>query len=283
MTDPSPGSSSIPPIIVVSGGRGVSGEQLARTALAQFNNREVPVEIVGEVKTSEQVRAAVARAEQTGGTIVHTLVDADLRQKLIVLARERNVTAIDLIGGLMLHLTKLLGQEPAGRPGLYRQIRETYFKRIEAIEFTVDHDDGRKPHELALAEIVLIGVSRVGKTPLSIYLGTRGWKVANVPLVRGIDPPEQLFTIDPRRVVGLTIDPASLQAFRSERQQKLGLRRLSTYTDPRALYEEVEYAERICQRGGFPVVDITERSIEENADEVIAHVTRRLAQPPSAG
>lgn len=281
MTGPSPDSSSIPPIIVVSGGRGASGEQLARTALAQFNDREVPVEIIGEVKTDEQVREAVARAEQTGGTIVHTLVDADLRQKLIVLARERNITAIDLIGGLMLHLTRLLGQEPAGRPGLYRQIRETYFKRIEAIEFTVDHDDGRKPHELSRAEIVLIGVSRVGKTPLSIYLGTRGWKVANVPIVHGIDPPEQLFAIDPRRVVGLTIDPTSLYAFRSERQQKLGLRRLSTYTDPRALYEEVEHAERIFQRGGFPVVDITERSIEENADEVIAHVTRRLAHPTS--
>lgn len=277
MTGPPPDSFSIPPIIVVSGGRGASGEQLARTALAQFNDREVPVEIIGEVKTDEQISEAVTRAERTGGTIVHTLVDADLRQKLIVLARERNVTAIDLIGGLMLHLTRLLGQEPAGRPGLYRQIRETYFKRIEAIEFTVDHDDGRKPHELSRAEIVLIGVSRVGKTPLSIYLGTRGWKVANVPIVHGIDPPEQLFAIDPRRVVGLTIDPTSLYAFRSERQQKLGLRRLSTYTDPRALYEEVEHAERIFQRGGFPVVDITERSIEENADEVIAHVTRRLA------
>lgn len=283
MTGPPPDSFSIPPIIVVSGGRGASGEQLARTALAQFNDREVPVEIIGEVKTDEQISEAVTRAERTGGTIVHTLVDADLRQKLIVLARERNVTAIDLIGGLMLHLTRLLGQEPAGRPGLYRQIRETYFKRIEAIEFTVDHDDGRKPHELSRAEIVLIGVSRVGKTPLSIYLGTRGWKVANVPIVHGIDPPEQLFAIDPRRVVGLTIDPTSLYAFRSERQQKLGLRRLSTYTDPRALYEEVEHAERIFQRGGFPVVDITERSIEENADEVIAHVTRRLAQPPRAG
>lgn len=270
----------VPPILVVSGGRGVSGEQLLRTALAQFSNREVPVEIVGNVSTEAQLQAAVERAERTGGSIVHTLVDADLRQKMIVLARERNVTAIDLIGGLMLHLTNLLSQEPIGRPGLYRQIRETYFKRIEAIEFTVDHDDGRKAHELDRAEIVLVGVSRVGKTPLSIYLGTRGWKVANVPLVSGLEPPEQLFTIDPRRVVGLTIDPQYLQSFRDQRQQKLGLRSGSSYTDLDALYEEVRYAERVCQRGGFPLVDITERSIEENADEVIAHVTRRLKRPP---
>jgi len=275
MTAP-PSTPPIPPIIVVSGGKGASGEQLARTALAQFPDREVPVEIIGGVTAESQLRAAVEHAVLTGGTIVHTLVDADLRQRLIVLARERNVTAIDLIGGLMLHLTRLLGQEPAGRPGLYRQIREAYFKRIEAIEFTVAHDDGRRPHELAQAEIVLIGVSRVGKTPLSIYLGTQGWKVANVPLVPGIDPPAELFQVDARRVVGLTIDPSYLRAFRSERQHRLGLRPGSTYTNPRALYEEVEYAERIYQRGGFPVVDITERSIEENADEVVAHVTRRL-------
>ena len=272
----------IPPIFVVSGGRGASGEQLLQTALAQFNNCEVPIEIIGEVTTEEQVQTAVERAERVGGSIVHTLVDADLRQKLIVLARERNVTAIDLIGAVMLHLTNLLSQEPIGRPGLYRQIRETYFKRIEAIEFTVDHDDGRKPHDLHRAEIVVVGVSRVGKTPLSIYLGTRGWKVANVPLVIELDPPEQLFQIDPRRVVGLTIDPQHLQSFRDQRQQKLGLRSPSSYTDLAALYDEVKYAERVCQRGGFPLVDITERSIEENADEVIAHVTRRLKHPPPA-
>lgn len=272
----------IPPIFVVSGGRGASGEQLLQTALAQFNNREVPIEIIGEVTTEEQVQTAVERAERVGGSIVHTLVDADLRQKMIVLARERNVTAIDLIGAVMLHLTNLLSQEPIGRPGLYRQIRETYFKRIEAIEFTVDHDDRRKPHDLHRAEIVVVGVSRVGKTPLSIYLGTRGWKVANVPLVIELDPPEQLFQIDPRRVVGLTIDPQHLQSFRDQRQQKLGLRSPSSYTDLAALYDEVKYAERVCQRGGFPLVDITERSIEENADEVIAHVTRRLKHPPPA-
>jgi len=276
--------SDFPPIIVVSGGRGASGEQLVRTALAQFSNGDaVPVEIMGGVKTEAQLREAVTRAEQTGGTLVHTLVDAELRERMIVLARAHNVSAIDLIGALMLRLTHVLGSEPIGQPGLYRQIREAYFRRIEAIEFTVDHDDGRKPHELGLAEIVLVGVSRVGKTPLSIYLGTRGWKVANVPLVRGIDPPPELFQIDPRRVVGLTIDPENLRAYRSRRQRKLGVDSYTPYTDPRALYEEVQYAEEICRRAGFPLVDITERSIEENADEVIAHVTRRLAEPPPEG
>ena len=269
----------IPPIYIVSGGRGASGEQLLQTALAQFNDSDVPFEIIGNVTTEAQVQAAVEQAERTGGSILHTLVDANLRQKLIVLARERHVTAIDAIGALMLHLTRLLGKEPLGRPGLYRQIRETYFKRIEAIEFTVDHDDGRKPHELDRAEIVLVGVSRVGKTPLSIYLGTLGWKVANVPLVAGIDPPEELFAIDPRRVVGLTIDPNNLQAFRYQRQDRLRLDRTSTYASLDSLIEEIQYAKRICQRGGFPLVDTTERSIEENAEEVIAHVTRRLKQP----
>ena len=115
------------------------------------------------------------------------LVDADLRSALLDLIRDYGVPAIDLMGPMLLHLAHILDKPPIGQPGLYRQLHEDYFKRIEAIEFTVDHDDGRKPHELGLAEIVIVGVSRVGKTPLSMYLSTRGWKVANVPLVRYVE------------------------------------------------------------------------------------------------
>ncbi|NLF75443.1 MAG: kinase/pyrophosphorylase, partial [Chloroflexi bacterium] len=154
------------------------------------------------------------------------------------------------------------------------------FKRIEAIEFTVDHDDGRKPHELGMAEIVIVGVSRVGKTPLSMYLSTRGWKVANVPLVREIAPPAELFEIDARRVVGLTIDEEQLAAHRRRRAMKLGMDRQVPYTDPASLYAEMEYAQAILRRGRFAVVDITNKPIEESADEVVEHVVRRLRQNP---
>ncbi len=270
---------STPPIFIVSGGAGLSGEQLVRTALAQFASADVPIEIVPHVRR-DQLEDVVKRAVVSGGIIVHTLVDADLRSALLDLIRDYGVPAIDLMGPMLLHLARILDKPPIGQPGLYRQLHEDYFKRIEAIEFTVDHDDGRKPHELGLAEIVIVGVSRVGKTPLSMYLSTRGWKVANVPLVREIAPPAELFEIDARRVVGLTIDEEQLAAHRRRRAMKLGMDRQVPYTDPASLYAEMEYAQAILRRGRFAVVDITNKPIEESADEVVEHVVRRLRQNP---
>jgi hypothetical protein len=265
-----------PPILIVSGGTGASGEHLVRAVLAQFRDSDVPVIILAGVREVRQIEAAVNQAAASGGLIVHTLVDVTLRGVLIDLARERNVDAIDLMGSLFLHLTHALGQEPVGQPGLYHSLREDYFKRIAAIEFTVDHDDGKRAEELHLAEIVLTGVSRVGKTPLSMYLSTRGWKVANVPLVPNIPPPPHLLAIDHRRVVGLTIDPGELASYRSARQHRLGMAGKSEYTDPTALYDELDNALRIFRRGQFAVLDITDRPIEESAEEIIALLTKRL-------
>ncbi len=159
-----------PPVYVVSGGQGVSGEQLARTALAQFHEAEVPVVVVPHVRDVAQIESVVSQAAAANGTIVHTLVEARLRQAMINAARDHNVVAIDLIGHLLGRLTSLLGREPAGTPGLYRQLREAYFQRIEAIEFAVAHDDGRNPGDLPHADIVLVhayGVAFEGKLRLA--------------------------------------------------------------------------------------------------------------------
>ena len=254
----------------------MSGEQLARTALAQFQDADVPVVIIGGVRRVEQLEEAIKQAAVNGGTVVHTLVEVDLRRTLIRLARDHNVPAIDLMGQLLSRLTRVLGQEPLGRPGLYRQMQQAYLDRIEAIEFTVAHDDGRNPHEWSQAEIVLVGVSRVGKTPLSIYLSVLGWKVVNVPLLKDVSPPRELFELDRRRVVGLTIEPGQLISHREQRQQRLGAPGQSAYTDPRGLYDEVEAARRFYRRSGFAVVDVTDKPIEESGDEIIAMLTRRL-------
>lgn len=269
---------SAPPIYVVSGGQGVSGEQLARTALAQFEDVDMPVIIVSGVREVSQIADAVNRAARDNGTIVHTLVDARLRQAMIDLARESNVVAIDLMGHLLARLTAVLGREPRGQPGLYRQLRQAYYDRMAAIEFAVAHDDGRNAQDLPQAEIVLAGVSRVGKTPLSMYLSILGWKVANVPLVQGIDPPAELFEIDPRRAVGLTVDPEHLLNHRQRRQRRMGLADAGRYADPAQVYEEVEAARRLFRRAGFAILDVTDKPIEESADEIIAIVTRRLKE-----
>ncbi len=265
-----------PPIYVVSGGVGASGEQLTRTALAQFEHPDIPVIIVPHVREIAQIEDVVKKAATTGGTILHTLVDLELRQAMTHQARDRNVVAIDAMGQLLSRLAKVLGQEPQGQPGLYRQLRQDYFDRVDAIEYTVAHDDGHRPDEWHLAEIMLVGVSRVGKTPLSMYLSTLGWKVANWPLVKGVEPPPELFKLDPRRVAGLIIDPGQLVTHRQQRQRRLGVSNKSSYTNPVDLFDEVEEAKKLFRRRGFATVNVTDKPIEESADEVLSLISRRL-------
>lgn len=264
------------PIYVVSGSTGASGDQLTRTALAQFEHVNAPITVIPEVRSNEQIAQVVLRAAADDALIVHTLVDSNLRYTLVQLARKQNVVEVDVIGSLLQRMAQYLGQRPLGQPGRYRQMRQEDLKRIEAIEFAVDHDDGKRAHELHLAEIVLCGISRVGKTPVSMYLSTLGWKVANVPLVPGMEPPEGLFTIDQRRVVGLTLEPGQLVHYRRRRQQRLGAPGHTAYTEAENLTEELDFAQRIFRRGGFVVVDLTDKPVEEGASEVIATVQRRL-------
>jgi len=267
----------IGPILVVSGGAGISGEQVARTVLAQFPDADLPVIVVPHVKAKAEIRDAVKRAAGSQATIVHTLVDGALRQELLRVARAKNVVAIDLMGSLLTHMTRSLGQTPLGQPGLYRKLRQAYFDRIDAIEFTVAHDDGKRPEDLEQAEIVLVGPSRVGKTPLSVYLSTLGWRVANLPLVRGIPVPEELSKVDPRRIVGIILEPGQLLAHRRRRQMRLGAG-LSSYSDAAALGEEIEEAKLFLRSRRYPALDVTDKPIEESAEEVVALIGRRLAQ-----
>jgi hypothetical protein len=262
-------------IYIISGGVGASGEQIARTALAQFQDVDVPVVVAPLVRSVDDLKTVLDDVAEAGGMIIHTLVDADLRNELTAAARARGVVEIDVLGPVLEDLSKLFGQQPVGTPGLYRKFREDYFRRVDAIEFAVGHDDGRKTGELSAADIVLIGVSRAGKTPLSMYLAMRGYRTANVPLVNGIEPPAELYEIDRRRVVGLTLEPERLVAYRRQRQPNLGVSASTVYSDPREVLSDLEFARRVFRRGRFGVVDVTSKPIEESANEVVALITRR--------
>jgi regulator of PEP synthase PpsR (kinase-PPPase family) len=264
-----------PPIYVVSGGVGASGEQLVHTALAQFSDHCVPVIVVGNVRETVQIDDLVARAKDSGGTIAHTLVDAGLRDRLVSQAQAADVAAIDLMGPLLERMVQVLGREPLGHPGLYRQLHRDYFDRVAAIEFTMAHDDGKKPEGWGSAEIVLVGVSRTGKTPLSLYLSVLGWKVANAPLIPNMSPSPVLFQLDPRRVVGLTIEAGQLLLHRQQRQIRLGVPGPSAYVDPNSIFEEIQNAKQVFRRGGFAVIDVTDRPIETCADEIIRLIQRQ--------
>ncbi len=269
-------SASPPPIYVVSGGVGASGEQLVRTVLAQFPDNDVPVIMAGNVRQVTQIKRVIAQAKQSGGLIAHTLVDEHLRRTLIDLARAADVAAIDLMGPLLSRLEAVLKRKALGQPGLYRQFHRAYFERVSAIEFTMAHDDGQQRAGWPQADMVLVGISRAGKTPLSMYLAVLGWKVANVPLVPGVPPPPELFKLDRQRVIGLTIRPDQLIVFREQRYRQLGVPMPMNYVDPRRIGEEVLAALRVFRRGRFAVIDVTDKPIETSADEIIKLIESRV-------
>ncbi len=274
-----PHSYPAPPLYIVSGGAGAVGEQVARLTLSQFEGAEVPLIIVPNVREPEQIAEVVVQAAQQNGTILHTLMEPTLRRELMRLAREMGVAEIDLVGSVLSRLATVLQKEPLGKPGLYQARRSTYFERLEAIEYTVAHDDGNKPRELSHADIVLVGVSRVGKTPLSMYLAVLGWKVANVPLVREVPLPNDLFRVDPRRVIGLIVDAEQIAARRRWRQRRMGINLGGSYTNLDAAIDEVEWARRIFRQHGWTALNVTDKSIEESADEIIALISRRFSTP----
>jgi regulator of PEP synthase PpsR (kinase-PPPase family) len=267
-----------PPIYIVSGGKGLAGDAVVQSVLIQFPNNQVPVIIVPDVLNQVKMDEVIAKALATSGVIVHTMVDPEARKMLIESCNKSAVSHFDLVGDLSDYLSKLLNTSPISKPGLYRLSHIEYFRRVEAIDFTLKVDDGQNPEKITQADIVLTGVSRTGKTPLSIYLAMFGWKVANVPLVPDIAPPVELFKTDPGRVFGLNISPVYLIAQRANRVRSLHLNEDSDYINQRKVREELDYSRRLFERGGFTEIQVTNKPIESSANEILTILTGRYNQ-----
>ena len=265
-----------PPIFIVSGGRALAGDHMVKSLLVQYPENNVPVEIIPHVHSREQIDDLMKKACKTKGIIAHTMVDIELRNYLKSSAAKCNVKAIDFMGELADYLNEILDIQPLEQPGLYRDIRQEYYDRVDAIDFTLSRDDGMNPKKLPEAEIVLTGVSRVGKTPLSIYLAMFGWKVANVPLIRGIDPPEELFKIDHLKVFGFTIGVGQLVSHRKKRMASLGMDEGDQYVQETMVEDDINYALKIFQRGRFTVINVSNKPIESSANEIIQIVNSRF-------
>lgn len=268
--------SATSPIYVVSGGRGIAGNNIVQAVLIQYPENKIPVIIVSNMNSEDELFDVVMKAKTDGGIIVHTLVNGLLRKKAVEFCEEFNVREVDLMGKLAGFLDDSLDIKPLMHPGLYREINHQYFDRIESIEFTLSHDDGMSPERLKNAEIVLTGVSRAGKTPLSVYLAMYGWKVANVPLVNGINPPAELFEVDPQRVFGLHISAAQLIAHRKKRLLGWNNHQIDSYIDEREVREEIRKAMFVFDKGGFTVVNVSNKPIESTANEILNIMSQRF-------
>ncbi len=264
MTKPKPR-----PIYIISGGKGITGNFLVQTVLAQFPENRIAVKLISDVITVAALKGAVAKAVADRGIIVHTMIDKKLRENLNRICREENIKTIDMAGDLIDFLTEELEEEPLNKPGLYRRLNLEYFDRLESIDFAISNDDGLNIHNIRDADIVLVGVSRTGKTPLSVYLAMHGWKVSNVALVLGMEPPEELFKVDDRRVFGLTTSMNQLMAHRRKRILDYEHISDSDYVNPRSVRMEMDFAHAVFKRGGFSVISVTHKPIESVANEIL--------------
>jgi hypothetical protein len=258
------------PIYVISDGTGETAEKVVRAALRQFRGHVVHVQTFGNVTRAEPLRALMKQAARSGAMVVTTLVAAEMRAVAARTASEVKVQHTDLLDPLLTSFQAFLDSEPAEVPGLLHEVDERYFRRIEAVEYTVKADDGKEPRLLRQADLVLVGVSRTSKTPLSTYLAHKGFKVGNVPLVLDRPPPHQLFEVDQARVFALDIDPEILREIRHARLTTLGLSSGTSYSDLDYILAELEYA-RELYRGNpeWPVIDVTNKAVEETAATIL--------------
>ena len=262
-------------IFVISDGTGRTAARILDAALTQFPEIQVNVKLNPDVRTENQVLRIVDEARQADGFIVHTIVSTHLRNFIVETGRLNRVETIDLMGPLLAQLSDKFADAPSEQPGIFYALNKAYFQRIEAVEFAFRHDDGQRVDELQKAEIVLVGVSRTFKTPLTMYLAFRGWFVANVPIVMGRPLPQILDELPPGKVFCLTTNHNHLAKIRQTRHKYLG-GATGDYVDPAMIRVELLHARKVFEgRPSWPVVTVTNKPIEEIATEILEILKRK--------
>ncbi len=267
-------------VMVISDGTGETAMQMMRAALVQYQSQEFNIIRCKNVRTESQIDRLLDDAKEKQAVVVFTLVSEASRRFLQEEAASKGILALDLLGPIFQLLDRFIGQEQSNRSneiGILRLVDDQYFRRISAIEFTVKHDDGKDLRHLDEADILLVGISRTSKTPLSIFLSHKGWKVANVPIVLDVAIPDEVFQVDQRKIVGLTIDRDKLSRIRRNRLEKFQQDPGSDYASLNQIHAEIEYASEIFKKNRrWPVFDVTERALEETATEIVKIVSRRM-------
>ncbi len=256
-------------VYVISDSVGETAEFVVKAVATQFNGGQVEIRRNSYVEDFEDIEDVLLLAVKDHSIIAYTIVIPALKEYLDRRAKEEGIIAVDLLSPLMNAFQAQFNKEPHHRPGLIRKLDEEYFRKIEAIEFTVKYDDGRDPRGITKADIVLIGVSRTSKTPLSMYLAHKRFKVANVPLVPEVYPPEELFQIPRKNCIGLIISPDKLNEIRIERLRSLGLASRANYASYERILKELDHAEKIMKRVGCPVIDVSNKAVEETAGLIL--------------
>lgn len=280
-------SSVVPTVHVISDSLGDTAADVALAAASQFSSGAVHIERLPKAQSIEQIKLFLdSRLPDNGqeAVVFYTIANPVLREELKWELDRRDIVSVDLLGPSVDALSRLTGEVPSGKSGAIRRTDARYFRRIEAMEFSVNHDDGRNTNELTQADIVLIGVSRTSKTPLSMFLAFQGYKVANVPLAVEMEPPHELFDVEPYRLFGLISTPEVLSEIRYQRLgSQEAIKAAGAYADADKIEQELKDARDLMRRLGCIVIRTNNKAVEETAQEILMYFEAAEAARARAG
>ncbi len=262
-------------VYVISDSIGETGELIARASVRQFTE-DYEIKRYPYIINEEQIKEVFDEAVVGRSLIIYTTVSEKTRSFIETRGKEQGIPTIDVMTPPLNALENILNTRPKRESGIIRRLDEDYFKKVEAVEFAVKYDDGKDSRGVKKADICLVGVSRTSKTPLSMYLAHKNYKVANIPLVPEVMPPKELFEKDPNRIIGLIADPYKLNQIRSERLKTLGLDFTANYANVDRINLELEYSKKIMKELDCMVIDVSSRAIEETAGIILNHMTNLL-------
>ncbi|MCI0129897.1 pyruvate, water dikinase regulatory protein [Vagococcus sp. CY53-2] len=261
-------------IFIISDSAGETASKLAQASMAQYEDAQIKIQIVKRafIYHENELIQALEEAKAVNAIVLHTLVSKDLVNIANNYGKEHNLFTIDILSGLVDELSNRTGLEPSRLPGAMHFLSKNYFERISAMEFAVKYDDGKNPKGFLEADILLLGVSRTSKTPLSLFLANKNLKVANLPLIPEAHIPQQLWEVDPKKIVGLTNNPKVLNRIRRERMKSYGLNPDTAYSDIDKIKRELEFANDLYKKLGCLVINVAQLSIEETASIILSEL-----------
>lgn len=259
-------------LFICSDSVGETAEAVALATLRQFQGGTTRIKRFSQIRQEDEIRRMMEEAAAAGGFVGYTLVQPELREMIKAESIRLEVRAVDILGPMMQAYMDTYGDAPRWTPGLLHELDEEYFRRVEAMEFAVKYDDGKDAAGLLQSDVVLVGVSRTSKTPLSIFLAHKGIKAANLPVLPEVKPPAELFRVNPNRVFGLTMDAEPMQHIRAERLRAVGLPGGSRYAAPERVAEELEYARQLMAGLNCRIINVTNRAIEETAGLIMESI-----------
>lgn len=263
--------------ILISDSTGETAQNYIKSVTSQFPDLKVNLIRKPSIDTTEEIDEVMDKADENC-IVVQTIANEDLSKHLRAVAKEKNIEVLDILNYGIRKVEEATGLKAVRQIGLTRTLSEDYFNMIEAIEFAIQYDDGKDPRSFPLSDIVLVGVSRTSKTPTTMILATKNFKVSNLPLVPEIKIPREIFEVDPDRIIGLVIDPDKLSNIREVRSKSLGIVGESIYYDDKRIRRELEYAHEVFKDLDCKVIDVTENTIEQTATDIVQYYFEKFPE-----